>query len=160
MTEGRATLHLPYAHPEPAPEQGAERAAVDQPAAADPASGGPAEAQREPERSGDAPSEPEGAAPEFTLQDEQAPPLWPDHEARKLSQHWERVQDALVDEPRNAVAEADSLVASVATRMTELFADERAKLESQWDGDGEVSAEDLHTALLRYRALFGRVLAS
>ncbi len=91
--------------------------------------------------------------------EDQARPLWPDDEARKMSQRWERIQDEFVDKPRKAVEEANSLVAAVATRLTEMFDAERARLEGQWNGDGEVSAEELHIALQRYRAFFGRSLA-
>ena len=35
--------------------------------------------------------------------------------------------------PRGAVEQADSLVAGAMKRLAEIFADERAKLEGQWD---------------------------
>jgi hypothetical protein len=41
----------------------------------------------------------------------------------------------------------------------QIFADERAKLDGQWDRGDSVSTEDLRLALRRYRAFFGRVLA-
>jgi hypothetical protein len=44
-------------------------------------------------------------------------------------------------------------------RIAELFADERAKLEKQWDRGGEVSTEDLRQALRRYRGFFDRLLS-
>jgi len=59
----------------------------------------------------------------------------------------------------SSVEEADALVANAVKRIAELFADERAKLEKQWDRGGEVSTEDLRQALRRYRGFFDRLLS-
>jgi len=64
-----------------------------------------------------------------------------------------------VDEPRNAVQEADGLVASAMKRLAEVFAQERSKLEQQWDRGDDVSTEDLRLALQRYRSFFHRLLS-
>jgi hypothetical protein len=85
-------------------------------------------------------------------------PLFPDNELRDLRSRWDRAQGMFVDEPRKAVEDADALVATAVKRIAELFADERAKLEQQWDRGGEVSTEDLRQALRRYRAFFDRLL--
>jgi hypothetical protein len=57
------------------------------------------------------------------------------------------------------VEQADGLVAEAVKRLAEIFADERAKLDGQWDRGDSVSTEDLRLALRRYRAFFGRVLS-
>jgi hypothetical protein len=44
-------------------------------------------------------------------------------------------------------------------RLAEMFAAERARLESQWDRGDNVSTEDLRLALQRYRSFFGRILS-
>jgi len=44
-------------------------------------------------------------------------------------------------------------------RLAEVFAEERSKLEKQWDRGDEVSIEDLRVALQRYRAFFHRLLS-
>jgi hypothetical protein len=82
-----------------------------------------------------------------------------ENEARDFRSHWEKVQAGFVDEPRQAVEEADKLVASAIKRLAEVFADERAKLEREWDRGDNVSTEDLRIALRRYRAFFDRLLA-
>jgi len=64
-----------------------------------------------------------------------------------------------VDEPRRAVEQADSLVASAMKRLAELFAEERAGLEKQWDRGDQISTEDLRVALTRYRSFFHRLLS-
>jgi len=91
--------------------------------------------------------------------DEQTGPLFVPEEATKFRSRWDAIQAAFVDEPRRAVEQADSLVAESVKRLAEIFADERAKLDSQWDRGDSVSTEDLRLALRRYRAFFGRVLS-
>jgi hypothetical protein len=87
-------------------------------------------------------------------------PLFAAEEATKLRSQWDAVQVGFVDEPRKAVQEADSLVAAAVKRLAEQFAEERSKLEAQWDRGGDVSTEDLRLALRRYRAFFGRLLSA
>ena len=86
-------------------------------------------------------------------------PLFSTEEAARLRTQWDAVQVGFVDEPRKAVEDADSLVATAMKRLAEQFAEERSKLESQWDRGGDVSTEDLRMALRRYRSFFGRLLA-
>ncbi len=98
-----------------------------------------------------------GGAP--TAPDDQATPLFSPNEAKDFRARWDTIQAGFVDEPRGAVEGADSLVAGTMKRLAEIFADERAKLEGQWDrGDG-ISTEDLRLALRRYRSFFGRLLS-
>ena len=86
-------------------------------------------------------------------------PLFPDSELEGLRHDWNAVQAAFVDEPRRAVEQADSLVASAMKRLAEVFAEERSKLEHQWDRGDNVSTEDLRIALQRYRSFFHRLLS-
>jgi hypothetical protein len=85
--------------------------------------------------------------------------LFPDNELNDLRARWDKAQIGFVDEPRNAVEQADSLVATVVKRIAEQFAAERAELEHQWDRGDNVSTEDLRQALRRYRSFFDRLLA-
>ena len=91
--------------------------------------------------------------------DEQAAPLFSPDEAKDFRARWDAIQVGFVDEPRRAVEQADSLVAGAMKRLAEMFADERAKLEGQWDRGDNVSTEDLRLALRRYRSFFGRLLS-
>lgn len=86
-------------------------------------------------------------------------PLFPSNEIEDLRDRWNGVQAAFVDEPRSAVEQADGLVASAMKRLAEVFAEERSKLEGQWDRGDNVSTEDLRVALQRYRSFFHRLLA-
>jgi hypothetical protein len=91
--------------------------------------------------------------------DEQGAPLFSPEEAKEFRARWDTIQGGFVDEPRRAVEQADSLVAGAMKRLAEMFADERAKLEGQWDRGDSVSTEDLRLALRRYRSFFGRLLS-
>jgi len=70
------------------------------------------------------------------------------------------VQNGFVDEPRRAVEEADMLVAELMQHLAKSFADERGRLEGQWDRGDEVSTDELRVAFQRYRAFFGRLLST
>ena len=85
--------------------------------------------------------------------------LLPENEAQDFRTKWERIQTGFVDEPRNAVEEADHLVASAMKRLADVFAEERARLEREWDRGDSVSTEDLRIALRRYRSFFDRLLS-
>jgi len=86
-------------------------------------------------------------------------PLFPNIELEGLRNRWSEVQTAFVDEPRKAVEQADGLVAAAMKRLAEVFAEERSKLEQQWDRGDNVSTEDLRIALQRYRSFFQRLLS-
>ena len=85
--------------------------------------------------------------------------LFADDETTELRRSWDAIQVAFVDEPRRSVEDADHLVASTMKRLAEIFADERQRLEAQWDRGDDVSTEDLRVALQRYRAFFIRLLS-
>ncbi|HVP45314.1 MAG TPA: hypothetical protein VMT32_01980 [Bryobacteraceae bacterium] len=85
--------------------------------------------------------------------------LFPAAESETFRNRWNDIQVSFVDEPRPSVEKADQLVATVIERLAEVYADERSKLESDWDRGGEVSTEDLRQALRRYRSFFDRLLS-
>ena len=88
-----------------------------------------------------------------------AAPLFAAQEAESFKTRWEKIQIGFVDEPRKSVEKADELVAQVIKRLAEVFADERNKLEHDWDSGDNVSTEDLRVALRRYRSFFDRLLS-
>jgi hypothetical protein len=92
-------------------------------------------------------------------QNTNAAPLFPNNELDNLRTRWKEIQTNFVDEPRKAVEQADSLVASAMKRLAEVFADERSNLEKQWDRGDNVSTEDLRVAFQRYRSFFDRLLS-
>ena len=102
----------------------------------------------------------EGQSPQHTHTGEGHAPLFADHEVSDFRSRWQSVQGSFVDEPRRAVEEADQLVASTIKRLTEIFAEERNRMEQEWSRGDEVSTEDLRQALRRYRSFFDRLLSA
>jgi hypothetical protein len=87
-------------------------------------------------------------------------PVLAEDDAAQLRERWERLQARFVDEPQEAVEEADGLVSDVFDQLTRTFAAERGSLEEQWNRGEEASTEDLRVALQRYRSFFERLLAA
>ena len=85
--------------------------------------------------------------------------LFPGTEAQGLQGRWSEIQTSFVDEPRRAVEQADGLVAEVMQRLAQVFADERSRLEQQWDRGEDTDTEALRQALRRYRSFFDRLLS-
>jgi hypothetical protein len=77
-----------------------------------------------------------------------------------FQQRWKEIQTRFVDEPRRAVEDADSLVATLMQQLAEGFAKERERLEAQWGRGEDISTEDLRVALQRYRTFFQRLLST
>jgi hypothetical protein len=81
-------------------------------------------------------------------------------DAEAFRARWTDVQHGFVDAPRQAVEQADGLVAELMQHLAKTFADERGRLEGQWDQGGDVSTDDQRTAFQRYRSFFDRLLAT
>jgi hypothetical protein len=86
-------------------------------------------------------------------------PLFPEQEAQEMRSRWDDIQAGFVDNPRQAVEQADHLVAQAMKRLADMFAGERNQLEQQWSRGDDVDTEDLRVALQRYRSFFGRLLS-
>ncbi|MGC2614392.1 MAG: hypothetical protein WA354_10210 [Terracidiphilus sp.] len=110
------------------------------------------------DRSGSVEERLKGSGMQPSETEEQAA-LFSQDESKDLYAKWDAIQVGFVDEPRQAVERADSLVAGAMKRLAEVFAEERARLEGQWDRGDSVSTEELRLALRRYRAFFGRLLS-
>jgi hypothetical protein len=85
-------------------------------------------------------------------------PLFPSDQSERFTTRWQEIQTSFVDHPREAVAQADALVADLMQRLAASFSQERERLETQWDRGDDVSTEDLRVALTRYRSFFDRLL--
>jgi hypothetical protein len=86
-------------------------------------------------------------------------PVFAGQEVEEFRGRWSAIQIAFVDNPQEAVRDADHLVADTMTRLADTFALERSQLEQQWSSGGNLSTEDLRVALQRYRSFFDRLLA-
>jgi hypothetical protein len=89
-----------------------------------------------------------------------AGPLLASGDAEGFRARWTDVQTGFVDAPRRAVEQADALVAELMQHLARTFADERGRLERQWDRGDDVPTDDLRTAFQRYRSFFERLLAT
>ena len=86
--------------------------------------------------------------------------LMPSEAAASHREHWMEIQTRFVDDPKDAVEQADGLVAEVMQVVATRFAEQRKGLESQWQEGGEASTEDLRMAMQQYRSFFERLLAA
>ena len=103
------------------------------------------------------PSEAQGTMPGQVMSHT---PLLAEDELRAFRQRWEALQVRFVDQPRESVEQADGLVSDLVDRLSKVFADERASLESQWEQGTDASTEDLRVAIQHYRSFFDRLLAA
>jgi hypothetical protein len=85
--------------------------------------------------------------------------LFPEDETRTFRQRWDGIQAGFVDEPREAVQQADALVTEIMKRLADGFTGARGELERAWAQNGDASTEDLRQAFRRYRSFFDRLLA-
>jgi hypothetical protein len=103
----------------------------------------------------------EGAREGKGAASERAIAMFAAEESEGYRTRWDAIQTGFVDEPKRAVQEADALVAQVIKRLSDVFADERTRLEQQWghaDQGQQISTEDLRLALRKYRSFFERLL--
>ena len=89
---------------------------------------------------------------------ERLEPLFDPARVQDLRDRWHALQAEFVDEPRDTVGAADSLVAELLRDLAQNFDASRSKLEEQWSSGGDVSTEDLRLTLQRYRSFFERLL--
>jgi len=92
--------------------------------------------------------------------DDEHTTLLDDDELNAVVQRWREIQAEFVDEPRQAVHDADQLVGDLMQRLSAMFALERDHLEARWSTGRPVDSEELRQGLLRYRAFFERLLAA
>jgi hypothetical protein len=141
---------IPAAIPRTASTQAGAEAATDPvPAAAKQAA--PETGARRPNSASAPPAEAAAVQPTVAL--------FPEGDLQTFRGRWDQVQASFVDDPRRAVQDADNLVASMVKRIAEQFAEQRAKLESQWSQGDDATTEELRRGLRQYRAFFERLLS-
>ncbi|GGW10716.1 hypothetical protein GCM10018980_50300 [Streptomyces capoamus] len=99
-------------------------------------------------------------APAATAAEDDAPQLLTDDEERTFRDRWQAIQNRFVDDPREAVHDADALVADVMQTLASTFAQHKKDLEGQWAEGEKVDTEELRGALRRYRSFFNRLLST
>jgi hypothetical protein len=86
-------------------------------------------------------------------------PLLDGTQLEETVRRWKGIQAAFVDEPQQAVQDADTLVADLMQNLAQVFAAERQHLEAQWSRGDQASTEDLRVSLQHYRSFFQRLLS-
>ncbi|WP_372667022.1 hypothetical protein [Amycolatopsis kentuckyensis] len=89
--------------------------------------------------------------------DVETPPLIDEDKVTGFRDRWQNVQTGFVDDPKQAVQQADELVAAVISALATTFAEHKGELEAQWQ-QGEPATEELRIALRRYRSFFDQLL--
>jgi hypothetical protein len=72
-------------------------------------------------------------------------------DSEDLRKRWESVQVGFVDNPCQAVGEAESLVSSAIDQIVSGFRRQTARLEAEWSRGGDASTDELRVAFQRYR---------
>ncbi|MER7938074.1 MULTISPECIES: hypothetical protein [unclassified Streptomyces] len=113
-------------------------------------------------RSAEAPSAPDAESTDEIGNpgdsDDEPPQLLAEEEDRDFRERWQAIQSKFVDDPREAVHDADTLVANVMQTLAATFAQHKRELEGQWSQGKDVNTEELRGALRRYRSFFNRLL--
>lgn len=92
--------------------------------------------------------------------DESLAPLFTPEAARDFRASWDAVQIGFVDDPQQAVRQADELVRQMLQNLSQTFSEERAGVDARGDGVSDAaSTEKLRVALRRYRAFMQRLLS-
>ncbi len=81
----------------------------------------------------------------------------PQPNATASRSRWQAVQKGFIDDPRRAVLRGDELLAETMQRVSESFAVERRKLETELNQTENASTESMRVALRRYRSLSERL---
>ena len=85
-------------------------------------------------------------------------PLFPETETGRFRSQWRAIQESFVDEPRRSVEQADQLVSTVISRLTEVFDKERERMQRKHAGGSGDATEGMRQALRQYRAFLDRLL--
>jgi hypothetical protein len=146
----------------PAPRHESSEGMEPSTARTDPSADSPRE-ENEPLTTGDEPptarSEPSQMETEPSSEPSTERSLLADNDLSGLRSRWDDVQAAFVDNPKECVQKADTLVAEVVEQLTTGFSEARSQLEAQWARGEKASTEDLRVALKRYRDFFQRLLS-
>ncbi len=85
-------------------------------------------------------------------------PLFSPDLAKELRTFWDAIQIGFVDDPEQAVRDADALVVRALKSLEETFAAQRDGFQAAGTPEDQGSTENLRTALRRYRSFFHRLL--
>jgi len=85
--------------------------------------------------------------------------LFDEADATRFRTRWSEVQAGFVDDPKQAVQDADVLVAELMQSVASAFSQRKHLLEEQWQQGSHAETEDLRLALRGYRSFLDQLLA-
>ncbi|MFI7002307.1 hypothetical protein [Nocardia sp. NPDC050175] len=100
-----------------------------------------------------------GAERQQTSLDDVGAPLFADTDLDQLRTQWREVQGTFVDNPRDAVTQADQIVTDIVYKLTTAIAERKRVLEEHTSGAQDGDTEELRQALRGYRGFFRRLLS-
>ncbi|MFG1796553.1 hypothetical protein [Nocardia sp. NPDC049149] len=100
----------------------------------------------------------DNAAPQRVSLDDVGDPLFAEADVDQLRTQWREVQGAFVDNPRDAVTQADKIVSDLIYQLTTTLAERKRTLEEHCSGVGDSDTEELRQAIRGYRGFFHRLL--
>ncbi|PPK68868.1 hypothetical protein V5P93_001240 [Actinokineospora auranticolor] len=100
----------------------------------------------------------ESGVPVATEGEEPGAPLFGDDEVGRFREQWQSIQTTFVDDPQDAVRNADHLVAEVMQALAATFTEHKRGLEEAWQSGSDAQTEELRQALRRYRSFFNQLL--
>ncbi|MFD3702072.1 hypothetical protein ACFWUP_02885 [Nocardia sp. NPDC058658] len=89
--------------------------------------------------------------------DEDIVPLFDEQSLNRLRGRWRDLQGEFVDDPRDAVANADHLVTELIQELTSTYAERQKIIASRWSESPDT--ESMRRALRSYRAFFNQLLS-
>ncbi|GAA4184023.1 hypothetical protein GCM10022252_12260 [Streptosporangium oxazolinicum] len=81
-----------------------------------------------------------------------------DQDSDDIRRRWQEVQAGFVDDPRDAVERADSLLDEVTSSLRNALETRTGELQGRWKNTEKNDTEDLRTALRDYRATLEQLL--
>ncbi|MET8054951.1 hypothetical protein ABZU75_46035 [Streptosporangium sp. NPDC005286] len=81
-----------------------------------------------------------------------------DHDSDDVLRRWQEVQAGFVDDPRDAVQRADSLLDEITTSFRNALEVRTTELQGRWKNTEKNDTEDLRTALRGYRTTLEQLL--
>ncbi|MFI6042643.1 hypothetical protein ACIA8C_13475 [Nocardia sp. NPDC051321] len=100
-----------------------------------------------------------GAERQQSSLDDVGAPLFADTDLDQLRTKWREVQGTFVDNPRDAVTQADQIVTDIIYQLTTAIAERKRVLEERTSGVQDADTEELRQALRGYRGFFHRLLS-
>jgi hypothetical protein len=83
-----------------------------------------------------------------------------DQDPDEVRRRWQEVQAGFVDDPRDSVERADSLLDEITTSLRTALETRTAELQGRWKNSDQNDTEQLRTALRDYRAMLEQLLTT